>query len=54
MPDILKEAVPVEELERGVRAGMRSNRSPIPFRNWTANTDRGYKQERKRVRYELK
>lgn len=42
IPGILKVLVPVEELERGVRAGMRSRRSPTPFRNWKVNADRGW------------
>lgn len=42
IPGILKAPVPVEELDWGVRAGTRSSRSPTPFRNWTANADRGW------------
>lgn len=42
IPGILKAPVPAEELDRGVRAGTRSKRSPTPFRNWRANADRGW------------
>lgn len=45
IPGILKVPAPVEELERGVRAGTRSRRSPTPFRNWTASVDRGWAKE---------
>lgn len=41
IPGILKAPDPAEELERGVKAGTRSKRSPTPFRNWTVNADRG-------------
>lgn len=49
MPGILKAPAPVEELERGVRAGIRSRRSPTPFRNWMANADRGWAGGREQV-----
>lgn len=42
IPGILKAPAATEALKRGVRAGTRSKRSPIPFRNWTANGDRGW------------
>lgn len=42
IPGILKEPDPAEELERSVRAGTRSKRSPTPFRNWTMNAERGW------------
>lgn len=49
IPGILKVPATVEELERGVRAGTRSKRSPTPFRNWTANADRGWTGRRGHV-----
>lgn len=49
IPGILKAPAPVEELERGVRAGTRSRRSPTPFRIWRANADRGWAGRRERV-----
>lgn len=47
MPGILKESE--EELERLLRAGIKSNKSPIPLRNWTANMDRGWELKCKHV-----
>lgn len=49
MPGILKAPAPVEELERSVRAGSRSSRSPTPLRNWISNADRGWAERREQV-----
>lgn len=49
IPGILKVLATVEELERGVRAGTRSRRSPTPFRNWTANAGRSWTGRRQHV-----